>query len=289
MVEEDPPYSCQLAVILARDAPKGVILRRGPTNWVQLILWHTDSDTFEEGQWFRGRIYEHMSDLSPDGSLFLYLARKAKTLQREQSEYTHKWTAISKPPYFTALALWPVGEAWDGGGIFTDRRTIWLCHHSARAHPRHRPRGLKVSASFEPEAFRQRDRYNRWQLIQEGRFYFEKAAGFPLGAKGITIKPYIWQKDHPDQRYQLVIESYREPNFKTEFLRYVVDTSNDERTLLEDITWVDWDQQGRLVYSKGGQLFASETTEEPLNVRAIADFYTNQPKRVLPPRWATRW
>lgn len=86
-----------------------------------------------------------------------------------------------------------------------------------------------------------------------------------------------------------MVESYREPNFKTEFLRYVVDTSNDEKTLLEDITWVDWDQQGRLVFSKGGQLFASETAGKPLKVQVIADFYANQPKRVLPPRWATRW
>jgi hypothetical protein len=64
-------HSCTLEVLLARDAPKGVILRRGPTKWVQLILLHTDSDTFEEGQWFRGRIYGGHSDLSPDGSLFL--------------------------------------------------------------------------------------------------------------------------------------------------------------------------------------------------------------------------
>jgi len=54
-----------------------------------------------------------MSDLSPDGQLFLYAARKAETPERRASDYTHKWTAISKPPYFTALALWPTGGKRD--------------------------------------------------------------------------------------------------------------------------------------------------------------------------------
>src|SRR6266568_9246222 len=163
-----------------------------------------------------------MSDLSPDGSLFLYLARKAKTAERAQSAYTHKLTAMSKPPYFTALALWSVGEAWDGGGIFLDNKTIWLCHRSAKAHPDHRPRGLKIRASCERENFLQQSLLNRWQLIQEGRFSFEKASGFPFGRKAITLTPTIWQKDHPGHQYRLVVEVYREPNFETAAMRYVI-------------------------------------------------------------------
>jgi len=45
--------SCRLDVLLARDASVGVILRRGPTNWAQLIRWQTD-DTFEAGSGFMG-------------------------------------------------------------------------------------------------------------------------------------------------------------------------------------------------------------------------------------------
>jgi hypothetical protein len=130
MVRGQSPPACRLYGLLARDVPKGVLLRRGPTRRVQLILWHTDNDTFEEGQWFHGRIYEHSSDLSPDGSLFLYLARKNQTPEWEASRTTHKWTAISRPPYYTALALWPIGDNWDGGGIFLDNRTVWLCRYS---------------------------------------------------------------------------------------------------------------------------------------------------------------
>jgi hypothetical protein len=62
---------CRLFVYLARDAPAGLVLRRGPSAWTRLSLWHTDSDTFLHGQWFRGRIYERRSDLSADGSLWV--------------------------------------------------------------------------------------------------------------------------------------------------------------------------------------------------------------------------
>lgn len=35
------------------------------------------------------------------------------------------WTAISTPPYFTALAFWPAFGHWTGGGLFqTDRRIL---------------------------------------------------------------------------------------------------------------------------------------------------------------------
>ena len=45
---------CRLFGLLAKDASRAVILRRGPTRRVQLLLWHTDTDMFEEGQWFYG-------------------------------------------------------------------------------------------------------------------------------------------------------------------------------------------------------------------------------------------
>ncbi len=40
---------CRLSVILARDATVGVIFRRGPTNWTQVIRWNTATDTFDAG------------------------------------------------------------------------------------------------------------------------------------------------------------------------------------------------------------------------------------------------
>ena len=287
MTEQPHTASCSLDVLLAKDAPKGVILRRGPTKWVQLILWHTATDSFEEGQWFRGRIYPGGCDLSPDGSLFLYLALKERTPFRRQSSYTYKWTAVSRPPYFTALALWPLGDTQYGGGVFLNNQAVLLYRESAQAHPDHQPRGLHVSASLEPDRLRESSR-DGWSLVQEGRFFFERAPGYRLG-KGITIRPYIWQKYHPGKQYLLVSEAHREPDFKTIFLHYLIHTVSGERTQLKDVTWVDWDQEGRLVFARDGQLFASETPQSPLEVHMIADFRANTPASILSPDWARRW
>jgi hypothetical protein len=53
----------RLHVLLARDAPVGLVLRRGPSKAVCAIGWDRKRDTFRVGQWLRGRIYERRSDL----------------------------------------------------------------------------------------------------------------------------------------------------------------------------------------------------------------------------------
>src|SRR5689334_24278886 len=111
--------SIRLYAILARESAQAVIFRRGPSNSVLLIQWNTAQDTFEYGQWLRGRIYERRCDLSPDGNLLLYFAAKYK-------EPLRSWSAISRPPYLKALALWPKGDGWGGGGHFESRTRIAL-------------------------------------------------------------------------------------------------------------------------------------------------------------------
>jgi hypothetical protein len=74
----------RLHVILAREAPKAVVFRRGPSGCVCTVGWDLESDTFTMGQWFKGRIYEYRSDLSPDGEHMIYFAadfRRPDTIQ----------------------------------------------------------------------------------------------------------------------------------------------------------------------------------------------------------------
>lgn len=125
--------AARLHVILARKAPVGVIFRRGPSSWVHLVKWNTDTDTFEHGQWFHGQIDPRRSDLSPNGELIVYfcatwskgeeaermiekkragdsthnLDRLLKHKLKVRTEYTYAWTAVSKPPFLTAVGLWP--------------------------------------------------------------------------------------------------------------------------------------------------------------------------------------
>ena len=67
-----------------------------------MILWHTDTDEFEHGAWFKGRIYEERCDLSADGQLFLYFALQGS---RWRTSYKGSWTAVSRPPWLQALVF----------------------------------------------------------------------------------------------------------------------------------------------------------------------------------------
>ena len=51
------PIPARLHVILAREAPKAVIFRRGPSGRVCTLGWDLETDTFTMGQWLKGRIY----------------------------------------------------------------------------------------------------------------------------------------------------------------------------------------------------------------------------------------
>ena len=186
------PVSARLFMVFARKSPTAVIFRRGPSKWVQLIKWDTKSDTFEPGQWFNGRIYERRSDLSPDGSMLIYFAQKISARSIKDQEYTYAWTAISKPPYLTALALWPKGDCWHGGGSFKNDRVVLLNHKPevSTPHKKHKPHRLLLVIP-NPQAhgeddpiFSQRLERDGWQLREawqvENRGYpklFDDSAG----------------------------------------------------------------------------------------------------------------
>src|SRR6185295_14189761 len=105
----------RIHVLMARNAPIGVVIRRGPSKTVCTISWDRQMDTFRLGQCMRGRIYERRSDLSPDGKHMIYFAMNG----RWHSAAKGAWTAVSKAPYLKAVALYPKGDCWNGGGLFT--------------------------------------------------------------------------------------------------------------------------------------------------------------------------
>ena len=106
----------RMHVIPALACDKALILRRGPTDHVASILWDRATGAFELGQWLKGRIYEHRSDLSPDGRHMIVFAGTG----------VRSWTAISRAPWLTALTFLPQNSSWHGGGAFTPDGRVWL-------------------------------------------------------------------------------------------------------------------------------------------------------------------
>lgn len=127
-----PTFPARLHVLLAQGGSRAVVLRRGPSKEVCLIAWDRERNTFEEGQWLRGRIYERRCDLSPDGRYLIYFAMDG----RFGGPLGGSWTAISRPPWLRALVLLRKGDGWHGGGLFTGPARYWLNdgygHHVVR-------------------------------------------------------------------------------------------------------------------------------------------------------------
>src|SRR3954469_15282966 len=94
----------RLNVLLASDAPVGVVLRRGPSKLVRVVMWDRRTDKFRPGQSFQGRIYADRSDISPDGRHMIYFAMAGVAWAVPQTGGT--WTAISVLPSLRADALW---------------------------------------------------------------------------------------------------------------------------------------------------------------------------------------
>lgn len=162
---------------MARDARIAVVVRRGPASWARLILWHTSSDEFIPGAWFRGRIYESKCDVSPDGQLFVYAAFQGR---RIGTSYTQSWTAVSRPPWLHALVLWPMGTTYGGGGRFVDNRRLAL-RGADKVHPDHPLQGIEVvpgapeyqrsTEEVEGAEWSGRDHRNRLVFASNGRLW----------------------------------------------------------------------------------------------------------------------
>lgn len=177
MAARSKETSPRLFVLFARDAPVGVVLRRGPSAWTQVIRWDTSNDVLTDGAWLKGRIYAEKCDVSPDGELLLYFCHHG----RFREGYTDSWTAVSRVPYLHALALWPSGTTYGGGGRFVGRRKLVLRAGSAKTHPDHPARGLEVelgpcelhrSMDLVPDAeWSGRDQAGRIVYARDGALY----------------------------------------------------------------------------------------------------------------------
>jgi hypothetical protein len=268
----------RLHVFLARDAPVGVVLRRGPAAWARLSLWHTDTDLFEHGQWLRGRVFERRCDVSADGSLFVaFIRTNAARLRPDQRADT--WIAISRPPYFTALALWWVGGTYCTGGLFPERRSVWVGWNDGPDQGS-LPSWLERSSTI-PHV----DSTNNWtdrtvlhnRLLRDG------------WQPRVEPARETWEHRSPHEPLTLV---FRELGWNPRAtggphqVEYALRTQNGVVEDLPDVTWADWDQRGRLIIVQHGRLLHWRSRED---WRALADFTSQTPESLAAPSWALHW
>jgi hypothetical protein len=275
---------CRIYGLMARQAPLCVLFRRGPSKWTQLVNWHTGSDSFEPGHWFNGRVYEHRSDLSPNGRFLIYFASKLNphTLQ-DTKGYTYAWTAISEPPHYKALVLWPKGDCWHGGGLFTSNSDVWLNHRpeAARPHPNHICSMFKVTPN--PQAYGEdgpilsmRLERDGWTCVQPGKFAMAGWSGWK------TEQTEIWEKEGRGGKrlrrelLELDFKSYGGPYIE----RFSLVPKNASPIMIAGATWAELDQKGKLVFARFGKVFRGSLSKHGIDEVELLDLNASQPPRV---------
>lgn len=292
----------------------GVILRRGPSEWVQVIRWDTGADTFTPGHWFHGRIYAERCDLSPSGERLIYFAAKHGRQGYTDPSYTNAWTAISRVPYLTAVALWPNrGTTYYGGGLFRSEDEVWvnnidahwpdLLERSLAPHPEHRPpRSVRLRAYPAPfwlHAYYPRLLRDGWTWHPDGKTRTE------LGTLWRRIEAMQARPpEQPDERlpHDLYKASDNVDSGTRLVLHLRVAYKGDTYALrdpttgavvdaMEGVGWADVDQTGRLVCARAGKLFEVRFLEQggTLDWRELADFNDARPRLLPPPDWAKAW
>jgi hypothetical protein len=259
----------RLHVILARGAPLGVVFRRGPSKQVLLIAWNTDTDVFTFGQWFKGRIYERRCDLSPSGDLLLYFAAN----HRSPGD---AWSAISRPPFWTALALWFQCTTYGGGGLFDSDRIAALDTLSGPkpAEGFVLPPWLEVREFELRQSAAESDAVWHARLTRDGWRNGTERNFFSVREDGMIDRRFRspdWEKKHPIAREQYSLR------LTTTWDRAEYALASGNRLLILDRTeWADWDRNGDLLFASEGTLrrlrFSDGLLQPFEKAQQIADF-----------------
>lgn len=209
----------------------------------------------------------------------VYFASKFNPKKVEDKEYTYAWTAVSRPPYLSALALWPKGNTYREGGIFTTEQDLFLNHlpDKTEPHPEHLPTGLRVTSN--PEALRDGEGAldDPWRVLQGLEYYYWERR---------TTKPGVKERKSPRGNAALQVEVYFDP--EEQWICSLV-TKQGKVFSIGIGTWADFDRKGRLIFASEGRLFETKLRAGKIDFKQLADFDDAKPESVKALLWATRW
>jgi hypothetical protein len=286
------PPAARVEAILARNAATGVIFRRGPSRFVRMLKWNLRNDGIEGGQWIEARVHVDRSDISPDGEL---VAAFVASYRRKPGT----WTAISRPPYFTALAVWPKGDTWGGGGLFGSDTHLFLWHDTEVKYGVDQfkllddftlPKRLRVEAFADHapvptcDIGQSRMVLSAWRFVQRYVWHQGQSA---FAEPEIMARPL----DHPKQpRFEL-----RRWRMSFDITRAEVhDLTTGTQRDIGRVDWVDADRNGDVLWSADGKLFRlAGPSRQGMNIDAepklVADLNDMAFEAIEAPKRALRW
>jgi hypothetical protein len=279
----------RISVLTAHGSRTAVILRRGPSRQVLLLRWDLEQDTFEAGQWFKGRIYEHYCDLSPNGEFLVYCAFDPRRMWWGPNP-VDTWSAVSRPPYLTALTIWTHAGYSCGGGVFVSDRHLELTQYMRLypAYPQKDPfpdnfRLTKLAAEderpglFGPVGVR--------RLVRDGWIRSDTSSG----------AHETWRKANPVQPGLVLTmtDSGSEPHLIGSLPRPVTyKVGGPAHEVVFDLgkkDWADWCPRGDLLYAVEGKIYRRNVDLEPSSTEQLIDLCGLRFVEREPPAEAKRW
>ena len=283
-----------------------------------MLLWDLNTDEVAPGQWIRARVNVRNCDVTPDGRLLvagLYDPGSRREPAGENSYLTEGWTAISRPPYFTALALW--FDGCGGGGYWSTARDLHLFERMSEGAPdkggvpgkiRRHGIGLRGQGDTRPVAARLRR--EGW-IAEETTKSIKLMAGWHsdeaivdrIREAGLDLAPLKAMRASEYPHWVRLGETRWRRPFDGGVLERVGTFEELERITLSEPSgevrlelerpwnswgWIDLDSRGRVIYSDRGCLWAWEDFPEG-KPTMIADLNENKFQALPPPDWAETW
>jgi hypothetical protein len=272
---------CILKGIMASQSPVCVIFRKGPYRLVQVIKWYTDTDRFEEGQWLAGQIDPHTVHLSPNGQLMVYNAESPEyRIHQRRTSNPMAWTAVSKPPYLTALSIWFFDDCQynhtDHCGSFVSNKLLKIDLAGRLLKP-------------DREISRGKHKPTIEALDGQDSTYLERSEGWETLSQLICPEKGVPYRVHSKQKkvglITLTLIKGRRDGISNN--RYT--TEPPIGPAFKKTDWADFDQSGRLIFAQNGKLFGARLIDHNWQIKELADFRLNKFEEVVAPDWAQVW
>jgi hypothetical protein len=276
--------------VVAREAPVVVLIRRGPTKRVLLVRWNTATHEFHSGQWLKGRIYEERCDLSPSGDKLIYLAA-------DNRGEPGSWTAVSRPPFLTAIVLWKNLGSWGGGGMFdSDRRLLLNVGGALKPYRGFKlPKGVQVSpiASWaghgEDDPLRElRMKRDGWIVADPGEY---PKARWKDPVVWQLSRPRSWRKAKDGFVLERRLHGISERNGRWYiYSHHVMNAAGDELLDCGRSDWADWSLSGELLLARDGCVYRATPRDGSLfELERLIDLRGLRFEPMPPSRNALEW
>ncbi len=231
------------------------------------LYYKNKKEVLEVGSLFYGKFYPNRCDISGDGKHFIYFVMGKS--QKKYDKQLYCWTAICTPPKLTANMLFEYNDTWGGAGRFINDKRIF------------------IDPGIDPEFdISQKKAFKKYKITFDGALEnggWDSGKGWTLIEQQIDPKygdkypiPKTWKKTVKGFSLLKTLEYESYLKLKNGNIQGVYDIHNyyllnektNEKYSLNDngiCQWADVDNYGRIILSRGSNVFIYQNIESVLN------------------------